>query len=360
MRTSSIVLTLLLVLGACLPTEPVGPPPETTTLEVQLGDGAPRYLDLISGEVVDEDQGWDLRIEGWHLFLNGGESGDGKAGGIDMDLLDLSMDFDELLRKNQILYFFFYDAYACALSDWWWYALDGTHTLFSNYHSYVVRRDDRDFAFQWLDYYRVVDGAAAAGYPQFRWAEIPTDDSEAVVHEADIDATAGGLGAASDDPLNQWTYFSFDEGVLPLDDDAALLDETWDLGFKRFYIKSNSGASGPGGIVTTDFDAERGETAEEVLDFTPENQLARFEDRIALWDPTDPPPFEIDHIQPVIDRWHTGVAGSSEVPAELDSDRWFLVSDRGGEELIKFRVIELVGNGEEAPDSLTLEWAVLQ
>ena len=71
---------------------------------------------------------------------------------------------------------------------------------------------------------------------------------------------------------------------------AALADSSWDLGFKRFYIKSNSGASGPGGIVTTDFDFDRGETAEEVLTFTPENELARFEDRIAVWQPSEAPP----------------------------------------------------------------------
>lgn len=353
-------LIVLIVTTSCLPTEPPGPPVETVQLTLELGDSTPRFIDFLSGEVVDEGDGWDLRVEGWDLFLNGGESGEGRAGGIDMELLDLTLEFDDLRRKNQILYFFFYDSYACALSDWWWYALDGTHTLFSNYHTYVVRRGDRDFAFQWLDYYRVIDGAAAAGYPAFRWAEVNSSSTSPVIYEEDLDATAGGLGASFDDPANKWTYFSFDDGVVELSDAEALDSSAWDLGFKRFYVKSNSGPSGPVGVLTTDFDADRGESAEEVLSFTPQGELARFEDRLAIWDPDSPTPFGSDAIQPVIHRWHGGLPGDTETPPSLDEGRWFLVSDRSGLELAKLRVASFEGDGVEAPDQIVLEWAVLE
>jgi len=355
-----ILLALLSMAVSCLPDEPIGPPVATVELTVELGDAAPHYIDLLLGDEVAEGSPWDLRVEGWQLFLNGGESGDGKAGGIDMQLLDLTMEFDDLLRKNQLLYFFFYDSYACALSDWWWYAIDGTHTLFSNYHSYVVRRGSRDFAVQWLDYYRVLDGAAAAGYPQFRWAEIPSDGSPPGIIGEELDATAGGLGAAYDDPSNKWAYFSFDEGLLELTDTEAETDPDWDLGFKRFYVKSNSGPSGPGGVITTDFDRDRGETAEEVLDFTPQGELARFEDRIGLWDPSAPSSFQEDAIKPVVDRWYSGQPGSEETPPVLHDSRWFLVSDRSGGELAKFRVLSFEGSALEAPERITLEWAVLK
>jgi hypothetical protein len=270
-----------------------------------------------------------------------------------MDLLDLEMQFDELNRKNQILYFFFFDSYACALSDWWWYGLDGTHTLFSNYHVYVVQRGDQAFALQMLDYYRVVDGSAEAGYPEFRWTEIGTPET----FEEDLDATAGGLGADADDPDNQWTYFSFDNGVVDLTDEESLSSDAWDLGFNRFNIKSNSGPSGNGGVLTLDFDLDRGETADDVLGFTPDGELARFDARVAAWVPDDSLEFTEDAIRPVLRRWRT--------PAdELEPGRWFLVSDRTGDRVAKFRVVELdagAGSADQAgPSALTLEWAILE
>ncbi|MEE2828252.1 MAG: HmuY family protein [Myxococcota bacterium] len=353
-------LIALVSLGACLPEEPVGPAPETSILTLELDGSSPRFVDITAAAEVQEAEGWDIRIEGWGLFLNGGESGTGRAGGIDMELLDLTMDFEDLHRKNQVLYFFFYDAYACALSDWWWYALDGTHTLFSNYHTYIVRRGDRDFALQWLDYYQVIDGAAAAGYPQFRWAELPPDGSTPLISVDELDATAGGLGSAPEDPSNKWTYFSFDNGILDLTDEEAAVDPDWDLGFKRFYVKSNSGPSGPGGVLTTDFDADRGEEPEEVLDFTPDNQLDHFEARMAAWDPSTPTPLAVDAIRPVLDRWVLGLPGSETNPATHDPSRWFLISDRSGEAVAKFRVLSFEGSDAVSPDRITLEWAVLE
>ena len=330
-------------------------PTETITLD--LSSGLPVYVDLLEGEANAD--AWDIRAEGWQLFLNGGESGPERAGGIDMELLDLEMKFGELNRKNQMLYFFFYDSYACALSDWWWYALDGTHTLFSNYHVYVARRGDRDFAVQMIDYYRVIDNSAEAGYPEFRWAEIPTDGGPTELFDEDIEATAGGLGAVFDDPANKWTYFSFDEGVLDLTDEQSLTDDRWDLGFKRFNIKSNSGLSGPAGVVTLDFDIDRGEEAADVLEFTPATELPRFDQRVDDWDADGAIGFEADDIRPVVRRWYTGAPGTDNAPT-LDPDRWFLVSDRTGLELAKIRVTDVQGSDVAGPDSITLEWAVLE
>ncbi len=261
-----------------------------------------------------------------------------------MRLLDLEMPFEDLNRKNQILYFFFYDSYACALSDWWWYGLDGDHTLFSNFHVYVARRGDREFAVQVVDYYRVIEGSAEAGYPELRWTEIGTGET----YVEDVDATAGGLGAAFDDPANQWTYFSFDDGVVELSDEASREDDGWDLGFKRFNIKSNSGPSGPAGVVTYDFDHDRGETADDVLGFDPDTEAARFDARVAAWDPDGTEAFEEDDIRPVLRQWR-GPSGVGVVP-----ERWFLVSDRTGELVAKLRVTDYDG------EDVTLEWAVLE
>ena len=346
--------------AACLPVDPIGNEPiETVTVTLQGPALTSRGVDLRLGRATEEGEPWDLRAEGWNLFLNGGESGDGKAGGIDMELLDLDLPFEEMNKRNQLVWFLFFDSYACALSDWWWYGLDGTHTLFSSYHTYVVRRGARDVAVQILDYYRVVDGLAAAGYPEVRWAEIPTDGSEPVVEVDDLDATAGGLSADPDDPANQWTYFSFEGGALPLTDAQALTDPSWDLGWKRFNVKSNSGASGPGGVVTLDLDRARADTADDVLAATRDSELAPFLGAIDAFDPSANHEFLQDAVQPVVRRWWMGRPGSDEDPARLSVGRWFLVTDRDGEGVAKLRVVGFEGNDPAGPESVTIEWGVL-
>ena len=348
-------LACALVTAGCLP-DPEEL--ETVTLTVDPS-GGPVFLDLVAGTEVAEADGWDVQVDGWNLFLNGGESGDGKAGGIDMELLDLELQFEEMNRKNQLVWFLFFDSYACALSDWWWYGLDGTHTLFSNYHAYVVRSGGVDYAVQMLDYYSAESGAVEAGYPEFRWAEIPTDGGDPVVEVVELDATAGGLSADPDDPANAWTYFSFATGEVELTDSEALASDAWDLGFKRFNIKSNSGPSGPGDVVTVDPDRNRGETGEEVLEFTPESQEQWFLDAVADWDADASHPFVEDAVQPVLRRWYRGLPGDTQDPPELWEGRWFLATDRTGEEVAKLRVTSFEGEDAGAPTSITLEWALM-
>ena len=350
--TRLLCFLLLLSAGGCLPDAPVTDE-EVPTTTAELGGDA-LYLDFATG-VVDGTGDWDLRLDGWNLFLNGGESGPGKAGGIDMELLDLSLQFEEMRRRNQVIWFFFFDSYACALSEWWWYALDNTHTLFSNYHPYVVRRPDGDYMVQLLDYYKVVDNVAVAGWPEFRWARIPEDPTlvpEVFVDQ--VDATAGGLGATADDPTNRWAYYRFDEGVVDLSDAEALEDPSWDLGFKRFNIKSNSGPSGPGGIVTADSDPERGEQPDDVLLFTPSNQESYFLDRAAAWQQQPTAAFQQDDVLPVLRRWHTGTPGEGDVA--LTEGRWFLTTDRTAEPLFKLRVVEVEGDDPAGPDRIVLEY----
>ena len=73
-----------------------------------------------------------------------------------------------------------------------------------------------------------------------------------------IDATAGGRTEAKDNPF---VYLDLDQGKqVDLTDLAALDDNTWELAFKRFAIRTNSGDSGNGKvslalIENTEFDA---------------------------------------------------------------------------------------------------------
>jgi hypothetical protein len=350
-------LRLAVLLPACLPTGPSGEGEPTRTHTFRPSDGD--HLDFHGGPSTVPDA-WDLRLDGWHLFLNGGESGPGLAGGIDMELLDLDLPFEDMVRRNQVVWFLFYDSYGCALSDWWWYALDGTHTLFSNYHVYIVRRSERDFAVQILDYYRIEDGAPLAGYPEMRWVEIGADGPVGEPQQLEIDATAGGV-APTGGPEDRWTYFRFGEGAGPLvlDDTTSLQSPDWDLAWKRFHVKSNSGPSGPGGVLTTDWDRTRGETADEVLGFSPESEAAHFAERVAAWDPAGPEPFVEDHVEPVVRRWFQGQPGIPADPPRLDPGRWFIVVDRNGADVWKLRVTGFSGVDAEAADEVTVEWGLL-
>jgi hypothetical protein len=352
--TRPLLFALLLV--GCLPDAPIDDTELPTTL-VELGGDA-LYLDFADGVVDGADGGWDLRLDGWNLFLNGGESGPGLAGGIDMELLDLNLRFEEMRRRNQVIWFVFFDSYACALSDWWWYALDGTHTLFSNYHPYVVRTAAGDFLVQMLDYYAVVDNVAVAGWPRFRWARVPEDPQDPLAPVIDqIDATAGGLGAGPDDPTNRWTYFSFADGVLDLSDEESLASSAWDLGFKRFNIKSNSGPSGPAGVVTADADPQRGEQPDDVLGFDAANQEPYFLEQAAAWQADPTAAFREDDVLPVLRRWYSGTPGDGDVA--LVDGRWFLANDRTGEALLKLRVVSIEGDDPEGPARIGLEYGFI-
>lgn len=59
-----------------------------------------------------------------------------------------------------------------------------------------------------------------------------------------VDASAGGLGGQDDFP---WVYISLATGeAVALSDLEALESNAWDLAFKRFVVRTNSGDSGPG------------------------------------------------------------------------------------------------------------------
>lgn len=78
------------------------------------------------------------------------------------------------------------------------------------------------------------------------------------VYTVTIDATAGGSMAAKE---NAFVYVDLDEGKqVDITDLESLTDKTWELAFKRYIIRTNSGDSGDGDvelalIENTTFDA---------------------------------------------------------------------------------------------------------
>lgn len=88
--------------------------------------------------------------------------------------------------------------------------------------------------------------ACGAGCAEDRRLDGEDDAAEAVATEPRADGSFMTRVDASD--AEAWVYFSFVSGgqVLPLDPASG---SDWDLGFQRFHIVSNGGASGNGGAA---------------------------------------------------------------------------------------------------------------
>lgn len=78
--------------------------------------------------------------------------------------------------------------------------------------------------------------------------ETDDEDSKGIDTTITIDATS----------KSKWTYFSFEKGMVVTPADSSNSKE-WDLAFKRYLIKSNSGKSGIGsaGVYSTNMSGEK-------------------------------------------------------------------------------------------------------
>ncbi len=98
-----------------------------------------------------------------------------------------------------------------------------------------------------------------------------TADGEGWVSQ--VDATAGGIVEA---PNNPWTYLRFtDDGLeqVEVDDIEALTSGAWHIAAKRFGVRLNSGASGPGCVTVASLpDAEF-----DAVDAVPDDAMMRSE-----------------------------------------------------------------------------------
>lgn len=91
----------------------------------------------------------------------------------------------------------------------------------------------------------------------------PTPDEPGVV---ELDASSSSA----------FTYFRLSDGAVVAVTDPTTSDE-WDIAFRRFAVKLNGGVAGGKGVVGYNLENNATATNEQVLAFTPENQLAAFE-----------------------------------------------------------------------------------
>lgn len=123
-------------------------------------------IDLDPSEGVPIGTGWDLKLEGWNVSLNGGPSGAGDVGVIPTGEVfeDITTAFVEDVSYRT-------DSYTGVFGDspWYRYDIEGDHRISPTFDVYLVKRGTAVYKLQLLDYY------GATGNPRqitFRYERI--------------------------------------------------------------------------------------------------------------------------------------------------------------------------------------------
>lgn len=98
-----------------------------------------------------------------------------------------------------------------------------------------------------------------------------------------------------------FTYFSLaDHGVVTVP--SPYTSTAWDLGFRRFGVKLNSGVAGTKGVLGYNLANNAGADTAALLSFTPENQLAAF-NAVGEADIPDDGSFAAEGLGPDFSSW---------------------------------------------------------
>ena len=127
----------------------------------------------------------------------------------------------------------------------------------------------------------------------------------------------------------------------------------WDLALFATSVTVNGGAAGPGGATAWCVCGNEDATVAQLQAMTPANQLAVFEAVTAADVPTATE-FEADALNPVINGWFTGTAGST---AAVSTRSWIIRRTTGGVILGKFRVTGVSATASGV-NSVTVEYAI--
>lgn len=98
-----------------------------------------------------------------------------------------------------------------------------------------------------------------------------------------------------------FTYFRLSDGAIVSVANPTSSND-WDIAFRRFAVKLNGGVAGPKGVLGYNLENNNDATDEEVLAFTPENQLTAFE-AVDAGDVPDEASFEAEGLGPDFSTW---------------------------------------------------------
>lgn len=248
------------------------------SLPVSFGPDERTFVELASPSIVavaGDGAGsiaWDLAFQGQDIFSNGGISGPGNSSAFGplsppTFLSDTAPEVPLLLK----------DRAGGAFIDWYDYG-GSTHQLFSRYHVYGLKDEERYFKLQVLGYYGEQLGAPVAALYHVRYAEVSEAGAGETQELVELDATAGGSQGDDDAPsacLNLET-----QEVTPRTPAEAAAADDWHVCFRREGIAVNGGLSGPRGVAAVDLQGEllALETEAEIQARSAESELSRFEE----------------------------------------------------------------------------------
>ncbi|HWA14986.1 MAG TPA: HmuY family protein, partial [Gemmatimonadales bacterium] len=148
-----------------------------------------------------------------------------------------------------------------------------------------------------------------------------------------------------------FTFFRLSDGAVVAVTDPTSSTE-WDLAVRRFAVKLNGGVAGPKGVVAFNMRNNQDATDQQVLGFTPENQLAAFE-AVSPADIPDDADFEEEGLGPDVSTWFRFDPVSGGLVAN-PAAAWKLRRS-GGSTYGVIRVKRLVASAT-ALDSVTFEY----
>ena len=121
---------------------------QTIVMDASAGD---QYLDLETGSVVTESDGWDLWLTGFYILVNGGVSGEGRAGAVLTD-----EDFGTIADVSGApASVYAADKYGGVFAEhrWYRYNLQGNHQIWPTFDVFLIRSGEDTYKVQLTSYY---------------------------------------------------------------------------------------------------------------------------------------------------------------------------------------------------------------
>jgi hypothetical protein len=217
---------------------------------------------------------WDLKFKNnFTIELNGAISGSGNGGAFGPKT------YAELaqLENGSAVENYDVDTVTSVIDDksWYGYGFLGQHKLWPNYRVYAVDTNDQQYKLRITGYY---DSTGSSGFISFDYQDITSGSNQGVLNVTELDASAGGFGAADNDPANKFTYYNLsNNAVVELTDKEAITSTAWDVAFKRNDIKFSSNVQSALAFAQNDFyDAEGEGIADQFTNVNADSELDHF------------------------------------------------------------------------------------